>query len=73
MRMPVGLGLVSPPKSELPPSFKVNLLKQEPSQMSWKMKRYKAGIDNDFLIQILKSSVSEIWAGPNASNTYHNQ
>lgn len=38
----------------------VNLLKQEPSKMSLKMKRYKAGIDNDFLIQILKSSVSEI-------------
>jgi predicted transposase YbfD/YdcC len=38
----------------------VNLLKQEPSKMSLKMKRYKAGIDNDFLIKILKSSVSEI-------------
>jgi hypothetical protein len=40
--------------------------------MSLKMKRYKAGIDNDFLIKILKSSVSEIWASSNASNTYHN-
>ena len=28
----------------------INLLKREPSQQSLKMKRYKAGMDNDFII-----------------------
>lgn len=31
----------------------INLLKQEPDKMSLKMKRYKAGMDNDFLLKIL--------------------
>jgi len=31
----------------------VNLLKREPSKISLKMKRYKAGLNNDFMIKIL--------------------
>jgi len=34
----------------------VNLLKREPSKMSLAMKRYKAGMDNDFLLKILAAS-----------------
>ncbi|MDJ0592055.1 MAG: ISAs1 family transposase [Pleurocapsa sp. MO_226.B13] len=34
----------------------VNLLKREPSRQSLKMKRYKAGMDNDFLMKILAAS-----------------
>lgn len=34
----------------------VNLLKREPSKLSLTMKRYKAGMDNDFLMQILAAS-----------------
>lgn len=34
----------------------VNLLKREPSRLSLKMKRYKAGMDNDFLLKILAAS-----------------
>ena len=37
----------------------VNLLKREPSQASLKMKRYKAGLDNDFLMKILAASTHE--------------
>jgi len=38
----------------------ISLLKQEPSLLSLKMKRYKAGMDNDFLLRILGSSVTNI-------------
>jgi predicted transposase YbfD/YdcC len=38
----------------------ISLLKQEPSKLSLKMKRYKAGMDNDFLLRILGSSVTDI-------------
>ena len=34
----------------------VSLLKREPSKQSLKMKRYKAGLDNDFLMKILAAS-----------------
>jgi predicted transposase YbfD/YdcC len=34
----------------------VNLLKREPSRLSLKFKRYKAGMDNDFLLKILAAS-----------------
>lgn len=34
----------------------VNLLKREPSKLSLAMKRYKAGMDNDFLLNILAAS-----------------
>ena len=34
----------------------VNLLKREPSKMSLKMKRYKAGLNNDFMMKILAAS-----------------
>jgi hypothetical protein len=34
----------------------VNLLKREPSKMSLKMKRYKAGMNNDFMVKILAAS-----------------
>ncbi|NEO01156.1 MAG: ISAs1 family transposase, partial [Moorea sp. SIO3I7] len=37
----------------------VNLLKREPSRLSLKMKRYKAGMDNDFVIKILAASGAE--------------
>ncbi|NEO02346.1 MAG: ISAs1 family transposase [Moorea sp. SIO3I7] len=37
----------------------VNLLKREPSKQSLKMKRYRAGIDNSFLMKILSASVAE--------------
>jgi predicted transposase YbfD/YdcC len=37
----------------------VNLLKREPSRLSLKMKRYRAGIDNDFLMKILAASAVE--------------
>lgn len=37
----------------------VNLLKREPSKLSLKMKRYKAGMDNDFLLQILAASIPQ--------------
>lgn len=37
----------------------VSLLKREPSRLSLKMKRYKAGMDNDFLIKILAASAVE--------------
>ncbi len=36
----------------------VNLLKREPSKLSLKMKRYKAGMDNDFLLKILAASTA---------------
>jgi predicted transposase YbfD/YdcC len=36
----------------------VNLLKREPSKQSLKMKRYKAGLDNDFLMKILAASAA---------------
>lgn len=38
----------------------VNLLKREPSKLSLKMKRYKAGMDNDFLLQILAASIPQL-------------
>lgn len=34
----------------------VNLLKREPSKLSLAMKRYKAGMDNEFLLKILAAS-----------------
>jgi predicted transposase YbfD/YdcC len=37
----------------------VNLLKREPSKLSLKMKRYKAGMDKHFLLQILATSVAQ--------------
>ncbi|NEP51356.1 MAG: ISAs1 family transposase [Moorea sp. SIO3C2] len=37
----------------------INLLKREPSRQSLKMKRYQAGMDNDFLIKILAASAPE--------------
>jgi predicted transposase YbfD/YdcC len=37
----------------------VNLLKREPSKASLKMKRYKAGLDNDFLMKILAASTND--------------
>lgn len=36
----------------------VSLLKREPSQMSLKMKRYTAALDNDFLLKILAASAT---------------
>ena len=36
----------------------VNLLKREPSKLSLKMKRYKAGIDDGFLMKILAASAA---------------
>jgi predicted transposase YbfD/YdcC len=40
----------------------LNLLKKEPSKQSLKMKRYLAGIDNDFLMEILAASEMEAQA-----------
>lgn len=40
----------------------VNLLKRESSKASLKMKRYKAGLDNDFLMKILAASTHEVSA-----------
>lgn len=37
----------------------INLLKREPSKLSLKMKRYKAGLDNNFLMKILAASTAE--------------
>jgi len=37
----------------------VSLLKREPSKLSLKMKRYKAGMDKNFLLQILAGSATE--------------
>lgn len=37
----------------------VNLLKREPSRQSLKMKRYQAGMDNDFLMKVLAASAVE--------------
>lgn len=37
----------------------VSLLKREPSRQSLKMKRYKAAMDNDFLMKILAASAAE--------------
>ena len=37
----------------------VNLLKREPSRLSLKMKRYQAGINNDFLLKILAASAAQ--------------
>jgi predicted transposase YbfD/YdcC len=37
----------------------LNLLKKEPSKQSLKMKRYRAGISNDFLMEILAASEME--------------
>ena len=37
----------------------VNLLKREPSKLSLKMKRYKAGMDKNFLLHILAASAAE--------------
>ncbi len=42
----------------------VNLLKREPSKLSLKMKRYKAGLDNNFLMKILAASAAEWGVGP---------
>ena len=41
----------------------VNLLKREPSKLSLKMKRYKAGMDKNFLLQILAASAAELGLG----------
>ncbi|MEG3929634.1 ISAs1 family transposase [Microcoleus sp. T3_D1] len=38
----------------------ISLLKQEPSKLSLKMKRYTAGMDNNFLLQILSAGLVEI-------------
>jgi predicted transposase YbfD/YdcC len=38
----------------------ISLLKQEPSKLSLKMKRYTAGMDNNFLLQILSAGLAEI-------------
>ena len=38
----------------------VNLLKREPSKQSLKMKRYKAAMDNSFLLKILAASAADI-------------
>jgi predicted transposase YbfD/YdcC len=40
--------------------WSISLLKQEPSKLGLKLKRYKAGMDNDFLLHILGSSVTDI-------------
>lgn len=48
---PENLGLVR--------RLSVNLLKREPSKLSLKMKRYKASLDNRFLLQILAASAPE--------------
>lgn len=37
----------------------VNLLQREPSRLSLKMKRYKAGLEDDFMIKILEASALE--------------
>ena len=37
----------------------VSLLKREQSKISLKMKRYKAGVDNAFIVKILAASVVE--------------
>jgi predicted transposase YbfD/YdcC len=37
----------------------VNLLKREPSKLSLKMKRYKVGMDKNFLLHILAASAAE--------------
>lgn len=37
----------------------VNLLKRQPSKLSLKMKRYQAGMNNDFLMKILAASAAE--------------
>jgi predicted transposase YbfD/YdcC len=37
----------------------VSLLKREPSKLSLKMKRYQAGMNNDFLMKILAASAAE--------------
>ena len=37
----------------------INLLKREPSRLSLKMKRYQAGMNNDFLMKILAASAAE--------------
>jgi predicted transposase YbfD/YdcC len=37
----------------------VNLLKREPSRLSLKMKRYQAGLNNDFLLKILAASAAQ--------------
>ena len=37
----------------------VNLLKREPPKLSLKMKRYKAGMDKNFLLKILSASAVE--------------
>ena len=34
----------------------VNLLKREPSKMSLKMKRYRASMDDNFMVKILEAS-----------------
>ncbi|MGB8698996.1 MAG: ISAs1 family transposase [Thermosynechococcaceae cyanobacterium] len=36
----------------------VNLLRREPSKQSLNMKRYKAGLDNEFLLKIIEASVA---------------
>jgi predicted transposase YbfD/YdcC len=36
----------------------ISLLKQEPSKLSLKMKRYTAGMDNDFLLQVLNAGIA---------------
>lgn len=38
----------------------VNLLKGEPSGGSLNMKRYKAAMDNSFMLKILEASVSDV-------------
>jgi predicted transposase YbfD/YdcC len=36
----------------------INLLKREPSKQSLNMKRYKAGLDNEFLLKIIEDNVA---------------
>jgi predicted transposase YbfD/YdcC len=37
----------------------VNLLRREPSKQSLNQKRYKAGLDNSFMVKILEASVAD--------------
>jgi hypothetical protein len=37
----------------------INLLQREPSRQSLKMKRYKAAMDNDFLLKILAATATQ--------------
>ena len=58
-------------KSRRAKGLSVNLLKRKPSRLSLKLKRYQAGLNNDFLLKILAASAAEWELDPDEIKWQH--